>query len=1023
MSGADPAGEDDRDLPATLVTLLERACDRFEAACRAGLRPRVEDYLTEMPTAGRPALEREIRALEQAYRNRAADPAAGPTDRTTEPTWQGPGGPAAARPAIAGYEILGELGRGGMGVVYRARQESLKRPVALKMILAGAAAGPAALARFRTEADAAARLQHPNIVPIFELGEHAGLPYAVLELVEGGTLAGRLDGRPWPARAAAELAEALACAIDHAHGRGVIHRDLKPGNILLTADGTPKVADFGLAKLVVGGGASPTQTGDVLGTPSYMAPEQAGSRSGIGPAADLYALGAILYELLTGRPPFKAETPQETIRQVVSAEPVAPSRLRPRLPRDLETICLKCLEKDPARRYGSAASLAEDLRRFLDGKPIRVRPVSPVGRAWRWSRRHPAVASLTAAVALLLVALSVGSTLAAARERRLAAEAARRRVQAEAISTFLTDDLLGQAAPEQNRREDRVTVEQLLDRAAVRIDRAFADQPEVEVEIRTTIGQTYLALGEYPKAEPHLRRALEVARAALGPEHPRTLRGLSSLAELLRARGALAEAETTARQALEGARRVQGPEAPATLTSLNTLALVVQDRGKLAEAEALHRQGYEASRRALGPEHPETLATLNHLAGVLIAGGRWDEGEPLLRRALEGRRRVLGPEHPDTLNSLHDLAGLLEDRGAPAEAEPLYRRVYEARRRALGPEHRETLTTLNNLAEAIRQQGRWTEAEALHRRVLEARLRVLGPDHADTHSSLNNLALALEEQGRWAEAEALHRQDLETSLRTLGPDHPDTLCSLENLAVSLQTRGAPAEAEALLRRALEGRRRVLGSEHRETLRTTYWLASVLLDRGRPDQAEVLLHQVVEASRRALGPAHPGTLHALKALALLLADRGRFAEAEALAREAVRSGRASLAGDNPDLALFLAALGGVLVQAGRAAEAQPLLQEAVAICRRAMPPGHAQTALAENQLGGGLLALGRSDQAEPLLLGSYPTLASAPGVSPGAVRRAVDRMVELCEARGRTAEAAAWRSRRLDLDFPADPFAP
>jgi serine/threonine-protein kinase len=317
MSESDPAGGPD--LPATLVMLLEQACDRFEAAYRAGLRPRIADYLEEMPAAGRASLERELQALERAY-DRSGDGSSVPTPEwLSEPGGRGGPEPEAIPASIAGYELLGELGRGGMGVVYRAWQPRLNRAVALKVILAGAHAGPAALARFRTEAEAAARLQHPHIVPIFEVGEQAGMPFAVLELVDGGTLTSRLGGTPMPVRQAAELAKTLAGALDHAHGRGVIHRDLKPGNILMAADGTPKVADFGLAKLVVGGGASLTPTGDVLGTPSYMAPEQTGAQSAIGPAADLYALGAILYELLTGRPPFKAATPQETIRQVVSA--------------------------------------------------------------------------------------------------------------------------------------------------------------------------------------------------------------------------------------------------------------------------------------------------------------------------------------------------------------------------------------------------------------------------------------------------------------------------------------------------------------------------------------------------------------------------------------------------------------------------------------------------------------------------------------------------------------------------------
>ena len=269
----------------------------------------------------------------------------------------------AALPSISGYEILGELGRGGMGVVYRARQVALNRSVALKMVLADAHAGPAALHRFRAEAQAVARLQHPNIVQVYEVGEHGGRPYFSLELVEGCTLADRLAGTPLPAHAAAELTERLARAIHAAHERGVIHRDLKPANILLQARGslpvgldTPKITDFGLAKQV-DGDSNLTRTGAVLGTPSYMAPEQAAGRAKeIGPAADIYALGATLYELLTGRPPLKGASPMDTLLMVMGDEPVPPSRLNPKVPRDLETICLKCLQKEIGRRYGSRGS-------------------------------------------------------------------------------------------------------------------------------------------------------------------------------------------------------------------------------------------------------------------------------------------------------------------------------------------------------------------------------------------------------------------------------------------------------------------------------------------------------------------------------------------------------------------------------------------------------------------------------------------------------------------------------------------
>jgi WD40 repeat protein len=334
-------------------------------------------------------------------------------------------------PAVPGYEFLGLLGKGGMGVVYKARQVALGRVVALKMILAGPHAGPQELARFRAEAEAAARLQHPHVVQIFEVGQGAGEPYFSLEYVEGGSLAQKLAGAPWPARKAVELVQTLARALHAAHERGIVHRDLKPANVLLTADGTPKVTDFGLAKRL-DTPADQTRSGAVLGTPTYMAPEQAQGRTReIGPRTDVYALGAILYECLTGRPPFLAETSLDTVLQVIHAEPVPPSRLRPKVPRELETVCLKCLEKDPRRRYDTALDLAEDLRRFLVGEPIKARPVRLWQRGVKWARRRPAVAGLLA-LCILLAALGVAGVSwqwLRAEERARAEAGARARAQ------------------------------------------------------------------------------------------------------------------------------------------------------------------------------------------------------------------------------------------------------------------------------------------------------------------------------------------------------------------------------------------------------------------------------------------------------------------------------------------------------------------------------------------------------------------------------------------------------------------
>jgi WD40 repeat protein len=308
------------------------------------------------------------------------------------------------------------------------------------MVLAGAHAGSQELARFRTEAEAVGRLQHPNIVQIYGVGRHDEHPYLVLEYVDGGNLAQQLTGTPLPARRAAELIETLARAMQYAHERGIVHRDLTPGNVLLTAEGMPKITDFGLAKLLVGGGAVRTQSGAIVGTPSYMAPEQADGRSSaIGPATDVYGLGAILYELLTGRPPFRAETPLETLLQVQADELVPPSRLQPKLPRDLGTICQKALAKSSQRRYARAADLADDLRNWLDGEPIRARPVSGWERAWSWARRRPAVAALLAVgfvAALACVGVIVGAIYNA--QLRVALDDARaQRQKAEQFQYFL----------------------------------------------------------------------------------------------------------------------------------------------------------------------------------------------------------------------------------------------------------------------------------------------------------------------------------------------------------------------------------------------------------------------------------------------------------------------------------------------------------------------------------------------------------------------------------------------------------
>jgi eukaryotic-like serine/threonine-protein kinase len=551
---------------------IDAACDRFESAWRAGERPDLAAGLAVAAGPARDRLFRELLALELEFRlGRGERPEAAEYDarfpehldavdaafaqhglggRTLRGSrGGGPAGTSAAggtqtgaelprarlSPVVlqalrsAGYEVLGELGRGGMGVVYLARRLMLNRLCALKMILAGAHAGAETALRFLAEAETVARLRHPNIVQIYHIGRAGELPFVELEYVAGGSLDKTLDGTPRPPAAAARLVEVLARAIGEAHRRGIVHRDLKPANILLDGPDHPKVADFGLAK-VLDSDDGLTKTQAVLGSPSYMAPEQAeGQTRRVGPAADIYALGVILYELLTGRPPFRGATALETLAQVKEAEPVAPSRLQPGLPRDVETICLKCLEKAPSRRYATAEALAEDLRRFAAGESIQARPATAPERAWKWARRRPALAAALgvsgAAVALLLVgALYYNARLAAevrkARDAERAA-VAQRNLALGALNQLVFDvqERLSEAPATRSARQG------LLAAAIAGLDQvargAEAAPPDLSRAVaHQKLGDIFREIGRAADARRQYEQALRLAGdlAAASPD-------------------------------------------------------------------------------------------------------------------------------------------------------------------------------------------------------------------------------------------------------------------------------------------------------------------------------------------------------------------------------------------------------------------------------------------------------------------------------------------------------------------------
>jgi len=390
------------DTCATCESVAQSLDDSTEPILEALRRlPAGEREALKNLDGGGPNGELKVRILPMAHEN-PDDPSGATLGLSAE---------VAAMPMHLGvYQVLEELGRGGMGVVYKAWHPGLRRHVALKVVRAGVHASADETIRFHREAELIARVSHPNLVQIYEIGQHNGLPFIVLEFLPGGSLDTRLGGLPQPARRAAELVATLGEAVQTAHQHGVIHRDLKPANVLLTDDGTPKIADFGLARRLDGPGVS-RASGIVVGTPSYMAPEQVAHPNDIGPQADVYALGAILYECLTGRPPFRAESAQETFRQLLADDPVSPSKLQPKLPRDLVTVCLRCLEKDPLRRYPSAGELVADLRRFLGGQPVLARPITPLERAVKWAHRSPTVAGLIGALVVGAVCAFIAISL------------------------------------------------------------------------------------------------------------------------------------------------------------------------------------------------------------------------------------------------------------------------------------------------------------------------------------------------------------------------------------------------------------------------------------------------------------------------------------------------------------------------------------------------------------------------------------------------------------------------------------
>lgn len=635
--------------------------------------------------------------------------------------------------------------------------------------------------------------------------------------------------------------------MQHAHQKGVIHRDLKPGNILVDESGSPKVLDFGIARATDADVQMTTLRTDfrqLMGTISYMSPEQIrGDPGDLDTRSDVYALGVIGHELLTGRLPhdIRNKTIPEAVR-VISDEDAAPLSSVDRVFRgDVETIVSKALEKDKALRYPSASDLAADIRRYLQNEPITARPASSMYQLRKFARRNTRLVAALVALFVVLVGATIFSAWLATRARsaeRLAADRLDTSVKNEAlalaVNDFLNTDLLSAVDPDRLGKD--ATVRQVVDLASESIGDRFDGQPLLEAAIRETLGKTYSKLGEFKTAEGHFEAVVELRRPVMEPSAFGVTSAMNNLAGAYRKQGRFDEAERLWDEAVRLIRTVSDDDDPHLLATLDNMAGLYKSKGDYKKAISMLEDVVLRQGSVLGPEHPFQLNSKVHLASIYRITGRMDEAERLYSEALEAQRRVLGDDHPDTLGTANHLGLLLKQQRRFEDAEPLLADTLGRQRRVLGETHEDTLATMNNLAILYDDRGQYEDAEPLLTQVVEALRRTRGAEHPTTLSAMNNLAASYREQKRYAEAEPLFLQALEAQRRVLGEEHPQTLLSMGNLAGLYVRQERFEEAEPLGLACHAGLAAKFGPDHGYAKVAASILAGLYDAWGKPEKA-------------------------------------------------------------------------------------------------------------------------------------------------------------------------------------------
>ncbi len=982
---------------------------------------------------------------------------------------EGEENPSLAGKTLGRFKIIRELGRGGMGIVCLVEDPHLNRQVALKILHGYRTASAKDIHRFRREIQAIAKLKHHSIIPVYEVGEDDGAPFFTMEYVEGQTLdqaMTSLDKKTGRVENSCLLMVKIAEALHHAHEQGIIHRDVKPSNILLDNNDRAFLFDFGLA--LIENEPALTHTGDFIGTPFYVSPEQVKGKSGdIDHRTDIYSLGVTLYEVLTGERPFTGDSSQQIFRNILSREPMPLRSMNDSVPRDLETICLTALEKDPARRYQNAQEFADDLTRFLDYRPVLARPVGRFTKASRFIRRHRLLVGSTAVVLVAIITGLVVSLLALGRANREWVRAEKEKSLADLARANVTAEKKNvEAALEELSLESRRTagvreyLEWMLqsidpDRfgrnvqflevvraAAESLSERFEREPEIEASLRLTLATSFRRLGAFEEAEQQLV-LLEPLESMLSLEPEELIRARSERGRLRRDQGQWGEAVTIHRANVAAARRLtgessvlrdclgdlgralhdQGHWAEAVATFREALALctpgddeiqnlrldlshVLQDKYELQEAREILDSVWKLRKEELGEDHFETLRAEHQLGFLSRHLNELEEAESHLTRAREGYRKLLGLAHPLTLQATRTLAHHHLECANYPEAERI---ITEALVSIQSLEDNEWLSLDVRATHALLlyHLGRLKEATAIQSESVREIVEALGEVHPKAFEAERQYGFFLTELGQLEKAETLLRKTFTNAKSLLGNDHPLALRLGNVLGVTLELSGSLKEAEALQRDLLSLARVKCGESHSLTHSILMRHASLLKELGSLEECEASCSRIIDARTERFGQDHPSTLEAMDLHALAVANQGRFQEAVELFDRVTEKARSILNPDHPHLAIYLMNQGYWYFFSNQEWKAEKIFREVLRIRKKSLGPGHYATLAARRELAHSLFSIGGKenlDEAFSLLEGIYESSVEMLGADHDQVLRILYVTGRCLAARGEFARA-------------------